>query len=304
MTSPAYLNISRIFFRQGQPVTTAAAVLAAVLAPVLALYGWGRQGHRIVGDIAQERLTEVTKRNVQSLIGNNTLASVANWADEIRPERDETFGWRFVNIPKDAQGFSDQRDCYRPEDKHKGANDDHQNCVVGRIEYFKRVVGYKNAPREHRIEARKFVVHFVGDIHQPLHAIGDAKGGNGVHVTEFGSNRCGRYPCNLHSAWDSGLIEHTGMDEQTYVAHLEQLISKEHLHASGNPADWANESFALAKAAWVNDGGSVDEQYYHQQIDQGRGRAAGTGGTAAGCLSERGLWPRVAAGVPALSQMP
>ena len=60
--------------------------------------------------------------------------------------------------------------------------------------------------------------------------------------------------------------EHTGMDEEAYVAHLEQLISWEHLHANGNPADWANESFALAKAAWVNDGGSVDEQYYHRQI--------------------------------------
>lgn len=101
----------------------------------------GAKGHRIVADIAQERLTEVTKRNVQLLIGNNTLASVANWADQIRPERDETYNWHFVDIPKDAQGFSDPRDCYRPEDTHKGAKDDHQNCVVDRIEYFKRVLG-------------------------------------------------------------------------------------------------------------------------------------------------------------------
>ena len=77
----------------------AAAVLAAVLAPAVALYGWGHEGHRIVADIAQERLTEVTKRNVQSLIGNNTLASVANWADQIRPERDETYNWHFVDCP-------------------------------------------------------------------------------------------------------------------------------------------------------------------------------------------------------------
>jgi S1/P1 Nuclease len=62
-------------------------------------YGWGREGHRIVADVAQERLTEVTKRNVQSLIGNNTLASVANWADQIRSERDETYNWHFVDIP-------------------------------------------------------------------------------------------------------------------------------------------------------------------------------------------------------------
>ena len=55
---------------------TALAVVIAVLAPALALYGWGQKGHRIVADIAQERLTEVTKRSVQSLIGNNTLVSV------------------------------------------------------------------------------------------------------------------------------------------------------------------------------------------------------------------------------------
>jgi S1/P1 Nuclease len=78
---------------------TAAAILIAVLVPAAALYGWGREGHRIVADVAQERLTEVTKRNIQSLIGNNTLASVANWADQIRPERDETYNWHFVDIP-------------------------------------------------------------------------------------------------------------------------------------------------------------------------------------------------------------
>ncbi|MFZ3213016.1 MAG: S1/P1 nuclease [Terriglobales bacterium] len=56
---------------------------------------------------------------------------------------------------------------------------------------FKRVLGDKSAPRDDRIEALKFIVHFVGDIHQPFHAIGEAKGGNGVHITEFGSDRCG-----------------------------------------------------------------------------------------------------------------
>ena len=63
---------------------TIAAVLAIVLAPVLALHGWGRQGHRIVADVAQERLTEVAKRNVQSLIGNNTLASVRRHVSQLR----------------------------------------------------------------------------------------------------------------------------------------------------------------------------------------------------------------------------
>ena len=157
---------------------------------------------------------------------------------------------------------------------------------MDRIEYFKRALGDKNASRDDRIEALKFIVHFVGDIHQPFHAIGEAKGGNSMQITEFGSGQCGRYPCNLHSAWDTGLIEHAGMDEEAYVAHLDQLISQEHLRASGNPADWANESFALAKAAWVNDGGSVDEQYYRQQIKVVDERLALAGLRLAALLNE------------------
>jgi hypothetical protein len=76
------------------------------------------------------------------------------------------------------------------------------------------------------------------------------------------------------------------MDERAYVAHLEQLISQEHLRASGNPADWANESLALAKAAWVNDGGSVDEQYYRQQIKVVDERLALAGLRLAALLNE------------------
>jgi nuclease S1 len=98
--------------------------------------------------------------------------------------------------------------------------------------------------------------------------------------------RCGRYECNLHSAWDSGLIEHTGMNEEAYLAHLDRLISEEQLRASGNPADWANESFALAKAAWVANGGAVDEQYYRQQIKIADERLALAGLRRAAVLDE------------------
>ncbi len=76
------------------------------------------------------------------------------------------------------------------------------------------------------------------------------------------------------------------MDEEAYVVYLEQLISQEHIRASGNPADWANESFALAKAAWVDDGGSVDEQYYRQQIKVVDERLALAGLRLAAVLNE------------------
>jgi S1/P1 Nuclease len=231
-------------------------------------FGWGPEGHRIVGDIAQTRLTPTARLRVKELLGNDDLAAVSVWADDIKGERPETFGWHFVDIPRDASGFSEARDCYRADEKHAYALPDHHNCVVDRIAMFQQVLADRNAPRQDRIEALKFLVHFVGDVHQPMHAMGEARGGNDIHVVEFGSSQCGNHACNLHSAWDMGLIEHTRLSERQYVSKLNQLIASRGLtrRAEGTPADWANESFLLAEKVWVNDGGAVDEAYYENDI--------------------------------------
>jgi hypothetical protein len=231
-----------------------------------ALIGWGPDGHEIVAALAQARLTENARKGIQSLIGEASLASVANWADEVRPQRDETYNWHFVDIPMNASGFSDERDCFLPSSKHKDAATDHHNCVVDRIEMFRQVLSDKNAPKDVRAEALKFLVHFIGDIHQPLHAVGEAAGGNRIAVDQFGSSLCGQHFCNLHGAWDSGLIQHTGMARGEYVAHLEKWIAEEHLTAGGNPEDWANESHNYAQMAWLDSGSSIDESYYQKQI--------------------------------------
>jgi hypothetical protein len=262
-----------------------AAIVLTLLIPST-LVGWGPEGHEIVASLAQTRLTENAKRGIRLLLGDASLASVANWADEVRPERDETYNWHFVDIPTSASGFSDERDCFLPNSRHKGSATDHHNCVVDRIEIFKKLLSDSNAPREDRIEALKYLVHFVGDVHQPMHAIGEAAGGNGIAVTEFGSTQCGRHPCNLHGAWDSGLIQHTRMGRDEYVAHLEKLISDEHLTASGNPEHWANESHGYAQSAWLADGAQIDENYYQKEIKVVDERLALAGLRLAAVLNE------------------
>ena len=241
-------------------------IFLALISP--SSFAWGPEGHRIVGDIAETRLTPAARLQVKELLGNDDLAAVSVWADEIRSERPETYGWHFVDIPMDASGFSEQRDCFRPDEKHPYTLQDHHNCVVDRITIFMQVLANRNAPRQDRIEALKFLVHLVGDIHQPMHAIGEARGGNDIHVSEFGSSQCGKYPCNLHFAWDSGLIEHAGISEKRYVARLNELIASRKLtvQAGGTPAEWANESFSLAKKVWLNGGGAVNETYYESDI--------------------------------------
>ena len=94
------------------------------------------------------------------------------------------------------------------------------------------------------------------------------------------------HPCNLHGAWDSGLIQHTGMGRDEYVAHLERLISDEHLTAGGNPADWANESHGYAQSAWLADGAKIDENYYRKEIKVVDKRLALAGLRLAAVLNE------------------
>jgi S1/P1 Nuclease len=246
---------------------SAAVFLLLLLMPARSL-AWGREGHRLVADIAQARLTATARLELKQLLGDDDLAAISVWADDIRHDRPNTYGWHFVDIPKDASGFSEARDCFRPDERYAYTLEDHHNCVVDRITMFEQVLAARNAPQQERIEALKFLVHFVADVHQPLHAMAEARGGNDIHIVEFGSSQCGKYTCNLHQAWDTGLIEHTGFSEAEYVAKLNQLITRKNLdgQSKGSPEDWANESFGLAKKVWLSDGGSVDEQYYRNNI--------------------------------------
>jgi hypothetical protein len=242
------------------------AVVLVLLAFTPTLFAWGPRGHRIAARIAQAQLTEATRLEIQALLGSDDLAAVSTWADEIRKLRPETAGWHFVDIPLNASGFSEPRDCNRPEKKHRVIV--LHNCVLDRIVLFEQILKNSDASRQDRIEALKFLVHLVADVHQPMHAIGEAHAGNDIHIIEVGRTQCGDRPCNLHFLWDTDLIEHAHRSEKKWVAHLETLISREHLQrrANGNPEDWANESFHLAKRVWLSDGSSVDESYFTANI--------------------------------------
>ena len=116
-------------------------------------------------------------------------------------------------------------------------------------------------------------MHLIGDLHQPFHALGVERGGNGIRVSVFGSANC-RYddgtphPCNLHGVWDTALIAHRQLSDRLYVAELEGQIKQRgwDAPATGSPAEWAMESHALAKAALLPDKGVVDEAYFRARI--------------------------------------
>jgi len=245
---------------------SAAAILAMFLpAQVLA---WGPMGHAMIADIAESRLSPIARKNIRLLVGDESLASVSNWADEIKKDRPETFAWHFADIPKDAGGFSEARDCYRPNEQGQGAQTDHHNCIVDRVEMFRQVLADENASKKDRVEALKFLVHFVGDVHQPLHAIDEARGGNDIKVVVFGSDQCGNYPCTLHGVWDYSLIDHAGYSEDKYVRHLKHLIRDHRLEtrAGGSPEAWANESHVEARQVLDEHVYSIDQSYWQANI--------------------------------------
>jgi hypothetical protein len=203
-------------------------------------FAWGYDAHRIIAEIAEQFLQPRTAHQVRELLAIEnvtTLAEVSTWADEIRPQHPETAHWHFVNIPIHASPG---------EPKEYDANRDcpHGDCVVAKIEEFERVLSDRQKCDRERLEALKYLVHFVGDLHQPLHAANDHdRGGNDVTVTFMG------LPTNLHAVWDSGIIAPAVKgDERSYALQLVRQITpaKRRRWMRGDVIAWANESHRIA----------------------------------------------------------
>jgi hypothetical protein len=270
-------------------LSSTAVIVAILLSSIQLLHAWGAQGHRLVGLIAAERLSPVAKQNVAWLLDGQSLADVSSWADSITGEQVQTSYWHYLNIPPDASGYDRDRDCPTQPGVEKGSRGDRwRDCVVDRIAYWEERLANPKLDRADRATALKFVVHFIGDLHQPFHALGVGRGGNDIKVRVFGQSDCGPstssgpartesragndparpVPCNLHSVWDSRLIARRNLDDGHYTAALTRVIADKGLakQPAGTPADWANESFKLAKEALVASDTNIDEGYFRRHI--------------------------------------
>lgn len=211
------------------------ALLAAVSFPVLA---WGPTGHRLVAELAQPQLTPAALAQVRALLAGEpepSLAGIANWADNLRDTAPEEFKrtsrWHYVNIA--------EADCQYQQAHHDGDADD----VIEALQVQTALLADTTASHEKRLQALKFVVHFAGDIHQPLHAGKAAdRGGNNFQIQYRGKGS------NLHSLWDSGMLNSTGLGEPQWLSRL-QALPGEPGAATRLSADaavqWAEHSCAL-----------------------------------------------------------
>jgi hypothetical protein len=237
----------------------AAAAACALFVPANAL-AWGANGHRITGEIAQRHLSLGATQALSDLAGRKSLALLSTWADFIRstPAWDCAVPWHYVNIG-DTQDF--KQGLKRPNSTNRtcaGLVDrlDLPKNLISAIDYFTAIVagdeskssGFAEfleetgaAPYDGslRLTALAFLVHFVGDLHQPLHVgRADDRGGNSITTNWFDEIK------NLHSIWDSGLIDSERLSYTEFVDFLEQELGGTEDSAPGSEvADWARESF-------------------------------------------------------------
>jgi len=258
-------------------------IAATMILPVLSSFGWGYDGHRIVGKIASFYLTEKAKSKVRKLIGNESLAEVSTWADEVR--REDAYSWssklHYINFPRNSSEIDLDRDC------RDGA------CVVGAIDRFSTELADPSLSRKERVEALKFLVHFVGDIHQPFHvSYASDRGGNRVK-TDYNEEQP-----NLHSVWDTHLIK-TRMGDGDWKALARELkneitvINRRRWKRTLDPLKWAQECVPITRGIygrlnWPDDGEfrELPASYYLENIEIVEGRLKIAGVRLAGLLNE------------------
>ena len=214
------------------------AVLLVSLAPRPAA-AWSAEGHRIAARIAWASLSDVAKTRIRGLLApGEDLASISSWADEVRPLRKETAVWHYVDIPLNARRDEIGRFC--PQ----------QGCVYSKIKDFIAILQDPAAPRDRQAEALKFLVHFVGDMHQPLHCSDNRdRGGNDQKTLYFGKEM------NLHYVWDGAILKRMGRST-AYLADTwnSRLTRRQRVQwASGSVEDWAWQSKELARKVAYGD---------------------------------------------------
>jgi hypothetical protein len=217
-----------------------ALVVCMLAAPVAA--AWGPEGHRIVAALAQRQLTPQAAAAVQRLLAPihvHDLADIANWADDLRHDPAQQALWKstralhYVNFPRGDCHYVAPRDC--PDGR----------CVVAAIDRYAAILGDRSRSAAERLQALEFVVHFVGDVHQPLHAgYRDDLGGNRFQVRMDGQGS------NLHRVWDSGLLDTRHLPWMAYAQRLADdgpVVLPPTVAAVDAPAQWAEESCRIVR---------------------------------------------------------
>ena len=232
-------------------------------------YSWGDKGHEIVAYVAEARLSGRARKQIDDILaGKSSLAEAATWPDRVGRTISDVIPLHFIGIAGGAKSYDRERDC--PQ----------RNCAVEAVSWYLKVLTSEDAPMNLRRIALRYIVHLVGDIHQPLHAgHKEDRGGNTIMVRFNGREE------NLHILWDIVFLEAEGGSSQDAARRLNEAITRKEILAwqKGTAADWAVESHLIAEsvAYRLPETGEISEDYtskaisvIHQRLKQAGVRLA------------------------------
>jgi hypothetical protein len=229
----------------------ASLIALLVAAAPLPAHAWGYQGHRIVAALARSYLTPQVKAKIDALLAEDTdtlvphdMLSAATWADTWRNTHRETSEWHFVDLEIDKPDLAAA--CFgHPPALVPASAGPEKSCLTDRLTAFTAELNDPATPKAERILALKYVLHFMGDIHQPLHAADHEDHGGNCVLLDLGDPM----PTTLHSYWDSRVIGKMG-EPWFLTGEVKRSITPT-LKAgwqAGDAASWAMESYAIAKS--------------------------------------------------------
>lgn len=210
-------------------------VVALFLLTTQISFAWGTIGHRIVAEIAERNLTKKAKKNIEKIYGNQKLAYWANWPDFIKsnPDFNYSSSWHYVNIP----GNLDYDTYVKTMDETSEDNMYKRGLIL--IDELKND---KNLSALEKQQKLSFLIHILGDSHQPMH-VGRAEdlGGNKITVEWFGKR------ANIHSVWDSSLVDYEKYSYTEYSDVLDIKSKKENKKIiEKDYIDWIFETYQLS----------------------------------------------------------
>jgi hypothetical protein len=234
-------------------------------------YPWGSKGHEIVAAIAETHLTDTARKRIKELLPRGTtLAEASVWPDKTGRQIPDMDPYHFINFPKDTNTYDQQRDCKL------------RNCI---IEVWPGICRCSARPIRRATRSVLLIAHLIGDIHQPLHAgFAEDRGGNSVDVRFNGRKE------NLHSLWDTGLVELEEGTPAEIAARIDAAVTPEDRKQwqQGTPAEWALESLAIVRAQVYRlpASGEIEPSYTEASRAVIRTRLAQAGARLASMLNE------------------
>lgn len=205
------------------------------LTNVKASEDWGQNGHRVIGEVAEQNLSKKAKRKINRLLKGDGLAMISTYADEIKSDSkyDQFKAWHYANVDFDK--------TYNESEKNE------QGDIVIGIEKCVSVLKDKSALEEDKVFHLKMLVHLIGDMHQPLHfGLKEDRGGNDFKVKWFYKKS------NIHRVWDSQMIESYKMSYTELTDNLPVLSKAQTKFVeSGEVVDWVESTRDLTKKIYA-----------------------------------------------------